>query len=64
MFTAFMNEAANIFSFYGDIDVNNGVGYAVELWMYKQQKSGKQVTRTIYFIDYRNNVFLVWTIGN
>ena len=43
MFTGFMGDASNIMSFYGDLDVEDGVGYGVELWMFKPQKSGKQV---------------------
>ena len=43
MFTAFMSDASNIMSFYGDGDVDDGVGYAVEWWIFKPQKSGKQV---------------------
>ena len=43
MFTAFMDEAANIISFYGDVDVVDSVGYAVELWIEQSRKSGRQV---------------------
>ena len=45
MFTAFMSDASNIMSFYGDVNVEDGVGYAVEWWVFKPQKSGKQVIR-------------------
>ena len=45
MFTAFMGDASNVMSFYGDVDVNGGVGYAVEWWIFKPQKSGKQVNK-------------------
>ena len=45
MFTAFMDDAANIMSFYGDVDVEDSVGYAVELWMFKPRKSGRQVNK-------------------
>ena len=43
MFTAFMSDASNIMSFYGDLNVEDGVGYSVEWWVFKPQKSGKQV---------------------
>ena len=43
MITAFMDDAANIMSFYGEVDVADSVGYSVELWVFKPQKSGKQV---------------------
>ena len=43
MFTAFMNDASNIMSFYGDVDVKDGIGYSVELWVFKPQATGKQV---------------------
>ena len=43
MFTAFMSDAANIMAFYGTVDVDDSVGYATELWIFKPQKSGKQV---------------------
>ena len=43
MFSAFMSDASNIMSFSGDVDVENSVGYTVELWVFKPQKSGKQV---------------------
>ena len=43
MFTAFMSDASNIMSFYGDVDVKNGFGYAVESWIFKPQNSGQQV---------------------
>ena len=43
MFTAFMSDASNIMSFYGDLNVRNGEGYAVEWWIFKPQQSGKQV---------------------
>ena len=46
MFTAFMDDAANILSFYGNLDVDNNVGYAVELWMFKPRKSGRQVNNS------------------
>ena len=52
MFTAFMGDASNIMSFYGDVNVKGGVGYAVEWWIFKPQKSGKQVATSfppIYF---------------
>ena len=45
MFTAFMDDAANIMSFHGDVDVEDTVGYAVELWIFNKQKSGQQVHR-------------------
>ena len=45
MFTAFMDDAANIMSFYGEVNAIDSVGYAVEFWMYKAQKSGQQVHR-------------------
>ena len=38
-----MDDAANILAFYGDLDTENGVGYAIELWMFKPSKSGRQV---------------------
>ena len=43
MFLAFMEDASNIFSFYGDVDVEHSVGVAVELWLFKPQRSGQQV---------------------
>ena len=43
MFTAFMGDASNVMSFYGDVD--DSVGYAVELWIFKPQKSGQQVIK-------------------
>ena len=43
MFVAFMSDAANIMSFHGNVDVLDSVGYAVELWIFKPQRSGKQV---------------------
>ena len=43
MFVAFMSDAANIVSFHGNVDVLDSVGYAVELWIFKPQRSGKQV---------------------
>ena len=43
MFTAFMEDAANIMSFHGEVDVADSVGYAVELSVFNQQKSGQQV---------------------
>ena len=43
MFTAFMGDASNIMSFYGDVDVVDSVGYAVEWWVFKPQRSGQQV---------------------
>ena len=42
MITAFMGDASNIMSFYGEVD--NSVGYAVELWIFKPQESGQQVS--------------------
>ena len=47
MFTAFMDDAANILSFYGDLDIDHNVGYAVELWMFKPRKSGRQVSNCV-----------------
>ena len=44
MFTAFMDDAANILSFQGDIDSDGSVGYALELSIFNQQKSGQQVS--------------------
>ena len=41
MFTAFMGDASNVMSFYGDVD--KSVGYAVEWWIFKPQQSGQQV---------------------
>ena len=43
MIMAFMSDASNLLSFFGSVDVENSVGYAVELWIFKPQKSGKQV---------------------
>ena len=50
MFTAFMDDAANIMSFHGDLNVEEGGSYAVELWMYKQQRSGRQVLDKIFYV--------------
>ena len=49
MVTAFMGDAANIMSFYGDADGNDTVGYAAELWIFKPQKSGQQVKVTMEY---------------
>ena len=57
MITAFMGDAANIMSFYGEVD--DSVGYAVELWIFKPQKSGKQVTR-INSLAHFTKLFQVW----
>ena len=43
MFTAFMSDASNIMTFSGEVDVQDTVGYSVELWVFKPEKSGKQV---------------------
>ena len=48
MFVAFMSDAANIMSFHGNVDVLDSVGYAVELWIFKPQRSGKQVQLNKY----------------
>ena len=53
MFTAFMGDAANIMSFFGDVDGDDSVGYAVEWWIFKPQKSGRQVKKNKFFpIDF------------
>ena len=63
MFTAFMDDAANILSFYGNLDVDNNVGYAVELWMFKPRKSGRQVNNSKN--DKRSHfILIVWIIGD
>ena len=46
MFTAFMTDAANVMSFYDDGDAGGGVGYAIEMWLFKPKKSGQQVSIT------------------
>ena len=43
MFTAFMSDASNVMSFYGDSEGDEGVGYSVEFWVFKPRKSGQQV---------------------
>jgi hypothetical protein len=48
MVTAFMGDAANILSFYGDVE-GDDVGYSVEFWIFKPAKSGQQVTETQQF---------------
>ena len=45
MITAFMGDATNIMSFYEDVE--NSIGYAVELWIFKPQKSGQQVNNVL-----------------
>ena len=52
MFTAFMDDAANIMSFYGDVDVADSVGYSVELWVFKPKKSGQQVKQFLICFSY------------
>ena len=50
MFTVLMSDASNIMSFKGDEDVIDGVGYSVELWVFKPSKSGQQVNFSkLYF---------------
>ena len=51
MFTAFMNDAANLMSFYEDMDIDGSVGYAIELWVFKPKKSGQQVSVFKSFYD-------------
>ena len=49
MFTAFMSDASNIMSFYGEKDMNDAAGHAFELWMFQPQKSGQQVIKLSFF---------------
>ena len=52
MFTAFMSDASNVMSFYGDPEDDEGVGYSVEFWVFKPRKSGQQVlNKREYFSD-------------
>ena len=63
MFTAFMDDAANILSFYGNLNVDNNVGYAVELWMFKPRKSGRQVNNSWNY-TWSHFILIVWIIGD
>ena len=60
MFTAFMDDAANIMSFYGDVDVKDSVGYSVEFWMFKPRKSGRQVINPKGLLKQLFKYFVVW----
>ena len=66
MFTAFMGDASNIMSFYGDVDVPDGVGYSVEWSVFKPQKSGQQVKQSKLYSVITNLQFalVVIKLGN
>ena len=55
-FTAFMSDASNIMSFYGEVNVKGSVGYSVELWIFKPQPTGQQVINT-WQIIYKTCIF-------
>ena len=44
MITAFMGDASNILSFSGKLDLEDSVGYTAEWWVFKPERSGKQVS--------------------
>ena len=64
MFTAFMGDASNIMSFYGDVNVKGGVGNAVEWWIFKQEKSGQQVVFTPQSFLFFLSSFLAYFVQN
>ena len=61
-----MGDASNIMSFYGDVDVPDGVGYSVEWSVFKPQKSGQQVKQSKLYSVITNLQFalVVIKLGN
>jgi hypothetical protein len=48
MFSGFMVDASNIFSFEGLGDTASGMKYSIEWWVFKPKKNGEQVKFYIY----------------
>ena len=64
MFTAFMDDAANIMSFHGDLNVEEGGSYAVELWIRTNSKDLDDRYLTKYFMSLNHCIPVVWLISN